>query len=154
MIFKNLIQWLLLGGLTSADVPERVERVEASAQKDVPDGYLQYQENGMQIRVDLPEGDTSFGRSNAMDCSLESPSVDGAHAIFIRESGRYFVKDISDGKTYVNGKEISLNEKNERRQELWPGNIISLGGFPIKFGRRASAVRKGLGAVGTGGERG
>ena len=100
------------------------------------DGYLQYLENGVRVRLDLDKRVTKVGRSNSMDCCLEDPRVSGGHALFIRnKEGHYYVKDVSsDGETYLNGERISGT-----RSELKPGYEVRLATVRMIFGRRSVA---------------
>ena len=101
---------------------------------DDRDGYLQYQENGLNIQVDLKKDVTTIGRSSQMDCSIEGSCVSRRHAKFVRANNSYYVID-TDSKcgTYVNERKI------DDRYELHEGDVIRLANIPITFLRRSGA---------------
>ena len=135
MRLANWIRWLLFGGSIAAtaetgyyggaSVPVTLTPPESDTGE-----RLQYQENGLPIRVKFREGDISFGRSNRMDCSLEDPHVSVEHAVFTRRGDHYYVTDISSsGGTFVDGTKIPENTPHE----IHPGNVISLATVPVTF---------------------
>ena len=96
------------------------------------DGFLQYLENGLIVRIYLKEGVTRVGRSRHMDYSVRSPSVSRAHAEFVRRNGRYFVRDThSTCGTYLNGSHELLAEDQE--VELRAKDEICLGNVKMTF---------------------
>ena len=116
---------------------------DADSGHEVKDGYLQYLENGLPVFLDLKEGETTVGRSNNADCSLDSELVQGKHAKFSRSQGKegteYIIYDTSSGAgTYVNGERIPDNGW----KRLTPGSEIRLADVRMTFMRRPTAELK------------
>ena len=144
MRLKKLLQWLglplLNDGLPGPNeespiklyLPDRAED-HMDIKPNQNDGYLFYNEHGLSVRRDLPEGITRVGRLHSMDCVLNGPGINDKHAEFIRRDGRYYIRDISsNGETYIEGNRIPPGMVAELR----PGDTVRLGNTLIQFNLR------------------
>lgn len=86
--------------------------------------------NGLQV-VPLGQPVLTLGRDAASSLVVDDPRVSRAHAQLRLAHGRYVVFDLdSTGGTFVNGRPVS-------RQELLPGDVISLAGVPLVYGEES-----------------
>ena len=96
------------------------------------EGWLQYQENGLIVRIYLHEGVTKVGRSKQMDYSVNGPTVSRAHAEFVRRDHHYYVRDTnSTCGTYLNGSPERID--GNREFELHPKDEVRLGNVKMTF---------------------
>lgn len=96
------------------------------------DGYLQYRENGLQLRMSLKEGDTSVGNSRHADCVVDYPALSAKHAVITRRGETYSIKNVSSKEdTYVNGVLLP----NGKEEPIQAGAIICLAGLQMQFQR-------------------
>lgn len=95
--------------------------------------YLEYFENGLVMRIHLPEGVTRVGtRAQSVDYVLSSNRVSKVHAEFVRRGDRYFVRDInSTNGTYINGSKERIVSNQEI--EIHPGDHIRLANMEMTF---------------------
>lgn len=83
--------------------------------------------NGSEI-FPLNQMVTNIGRKTDNHLVIEDPCVSRYHAQIRNTRGQYFIFDLnSTGGTFVNGERIV-------REELKPGDVISLGGVEIIYG--------------------
>lgn len=103
--------------------------VEPLETGDAPAGaYLVV--NGLQI-VPLSQPALTLGRDAASSLVVDDPRVSRSHAQLRLAHGRYVIFDLdSTGGTFVNGRPVS-------RQELLPGDVISLAGVPLVYGEES-----------------
>ena len=105
---------------------------EQANQDENRDGWLQYQENGLIVRIYLHEGVTKVGRSKQMDYSVNGPTVSRAHAEFVRRDHHYYVRDTnSTCGTYLNGSPERIDGNQEF--ELHPKDEVRLGNVKMTF---------------------
>ncbi len=89
--------------------------------------------NGLEI-VPLSLPALTLGRDPSSGLVVDDPRVSRAHAQLRLAHGRYVIFDLeSTGGTFVNGRPVS-------RQELLPGDVISLAGVPLVYGEESSQV--------------
>ncbi len=74
----------------------------------------------------------SIGRDPGSDLLLSDPHrfVSGAHAMVVRESGQFYLRDISTNGVYLNGSEkpVGLNQQ----VLLADGDLIEIGEFQVR----------------------
>lgn len=97
------------------------------------EGYLEYFENGLAMRIHLVEGVTRVGsRAQSVDHVLASHKVSKVHAEFIRRGGQYFVRDInSTNGTYLNGSRQRIVSNQD--VELRDGDLVRLADIELTF---------------------
>ena len=141
MRLTQLIKWILFGHLIKEadDVPDRSADIapKVPEKPETKDGYLQYYEDGLRLRMDLKEGDTSVGSSWRADCVVASPEISAKHAVITRNGENYSIKNISPkGETYVDG--VLLPNGSEK--PIQAGAVILLPGLRMEFRRWAKAT--------------
>jgi hypothetical protein len=67
------------------------------------------------------------GRSQECEIALEQPEVSRRHAMFVREEGRYEVRDLDS----ING--VLVNGEKVRRRALEVGDVIKIEDFELTF---------------------
>ncbi len=102
-------------------------------EEEFSDGYLEYFENGLVMRIHLNEGVTRVGsRAQSVDHVLASHKVSKVHAEFIRQGERYFVRDInSTNGTFLNGSRQRIVSNQDI--ELHPGDQVRLADIDLTF---------------------
>lgn len=123
-------------GQDAAEAGGGREAVSPDGEFEIPEenreGWLQYQENGLLVRIYLHEGITKVGRSKRMDYSVNGPTVSRAHAEFVRRDHHYYVRDTnSTCGTYLNGSTERID--GNREFELHPKDEIRLGNVKMTF---------------------
>ncbi len=78
--------------------------------------------------IDINHWETSIGKSKSNDIVLPMPSVSRFHAVLAKKQNEWVVTDtFSKNGILVNG------EKIDGRQVLEDGDVIEIGGVPLKF---------------------
>ena len=111
------------------------------------DGFLQYFENGLRLRVNLVKNVTRIGSSWKDDCSVLSPTVHAGHAEIIRtedQDGQYKLRNTgaAAGSVFLDGVPVPEDQPGT----LSHGDMIRLGGMDFEFLKRSQLY--GAGAAG------
>ena len=69
----------------------------------------------------------SAGRSRECEMVLDQPGVSRRHAMFVREDGRYQVRDLDS----ING--VLVNGEKIRRRDLEVGDVVKIESFELTF---------------------
>jgi hypothetical protein len=89
--------------------------------------------NGMQI-YPLTQSVINIGRRSDNQIAIEDPRVSRVHAQLRAIKGRFVVFDLdSTGGTYVNSQRIN-------QAPLYPGDVISLAGYPLVYGQDSNGL--------------
>lgn len=115
-------------------VPEEVwETVVVDDDNAVGEGYLEYYDNGLAVRIHLGEGLTRVGSyAPSVDYVLPGKRVSKVHAEFVRRDEQYFVRDInSTNGTYINGSQERIVSNQEI--ELQNGDQLRLANIEMVF---------------------
>lgn len=120
-------------GRTPAPETEYGEDTVVIEEGDYGEGYLEYFENGLAMRIHLSEGVTRVGsRAQSVDHVLASHKVSKVHAEFVRRGERYFVRDInSTNGTYLNGSRQRIVSNQD--VELHDGDLVRLADIELTF---------------------
>lgn len=77
--------------------------------------------------VKLSKERTALGRRPYNDIVIENLAVSGEHAVFLQQSGLFYVEDLnSTNGTFVNGRAV-------RKHQLQPGDTLEIGKCKIRF---------------------
>ncbi len=87
------------------------------------------------VRYPLGPGETSVGRAADNVIVLSDPSVAAHHACIALQAGRYIVRDLSNGQTYVSYRGDPLQERPTGTNALRDGSTI-------RFGQVRSVLRQ------------
>lgn len=119
--------------LPNASQDDDWDKTEIDNGSGFGDGYLEYYDNGLVVRIHLTEGVVRVGsHSGSVDHVLPSKRVSKVHAEFIRRGDRYFVKDInSTNGTFVNGSQDRIVSNQE--VELLAGCKVRLANIEMVF---------------------
>ena len=133
---SRLFRRLLLG----ASVPYEGTVCYAAQDTFAPppsDVYLQYWENGLRLRLDLNEEETSVGSGKNVGCTLDKVGVAEKLVTFSKNGNRWYVTDVAPtGDTYLDGKPL---EKNLPAL-LSPGSVIKRNEIEITFQQRGKSA--------------
>jgi hypothetical protein len=89
--------------------------------------------NGMQI-FPLTHSVINIGRRSDNQMALDDPRVSRVHAQLRAIKGRFVIFDLdSTGGTFVNAQRIN-------QAPLYPGDVISLAGYPLVYGQDSSRL--------------
>lgn len=141
MIWTQLIKWVSFNHLIkeAIDVSDRSPDIvtQIPEKTQTKDGYLQYYEEGLRLRMDLKEGDTIVGSSWRADCVVASPEISPEHAVITRNGENYSIRNISPkGETYVNSILLPTNHVRVIRAN----DVIILSGLRMEFRRWAQTT--------------
>ncbi len=76
----------------------------------------------------------NIGRRPDNQIAIEDPRVSRLHAQLRAIKGRFVIFDLdSTGGTYVNSQRIN-------QCALYPGDVISLAGYPLVYGQEAAGI--------------
>jgi len=97
------------------------------------EGYLEYYDNGLVVRIHLHEGVVRVGsHPHSVDHVLPSKRVSKVHADFIQRGNQFFVRDInSTNGTYLNGSTERLVSNQD--YELHNGCKVRLANIEMVF---------------------
>ena len=83
---------------------------------------------------ELVQSQTRIGRSAGNEIVISDPRVSRDHAVVRWIAGRYMIFDLqSTGGTKVNNARVT-------KQELFPGDVISLAGYELIFGQNNHSI--------------